>query len=172
MPNTNLDKSSCKNTTFEMLYKENVELLRNFIYYKYGDLSNAEDVVQNAFIKLWENCAKVPKEKAKSFLYTTANNMSLNIIKHDKVVLKHRLIVPKSTTNETPEFQMLSKEFEVKLESVINELSVKQREVFLLSRIEKMKYKDIAELLNISVKAVEKRMHNALLIVRKKIGNI
>ena len=48
----------------------------------------------------------------------------------------------------------------------------KQKEVFLLSRIEKMKYREIAEMLGISVKAVEKRMHLALLEMEEKIGNV
>jgi RNA polymerase sigma-70 factor (ECF subfamily) len=164
--------TSCKDTVYEKIYKDNVVTLRNYLYYKFGNLNDAEDVVQNAFIKLWENCAKVPVEKAKSFLYTTANNMSLNIIKHNKVVLKHNLILPKSTTNETPEFEMIGQEFQVKLQKAIGDLTEKQREVFLLSRIEKMKYAEIAELLQISVKAVEKRMHNALLLMRARIEQL
>jgi RNA polymerase sigma-70 factor (ECF subfamily) len=58
-----------------------------------------------------------------------------------------------------------------KLESVIAGLPEKQREVFLLSRIDKKKYAEIAEMLDISVKAVEKRMSQALIILREKIGN-
>jgi len=51
-------------------------------------------------------------------------------------------------------------------------LPSKQREVFLLNRIDKKKYAEIAEMLGISVKAVEKRMQKALIIIRKEIGNI
>ncbi len=170
-----LDKdlhTSCKDAVFERIYKENATTLRNYIYYKFGNRSDAEDVVQNAFIKLWENCAKVPVVKAKNFLYTTANNMSLNIIKHNNVVLKHKAILSKSITNETPEYEMIGKEFQDKLQAAINALTVKQREAFLLSRIEKMKYAEIAVLLDISVKAVEKRMHNALVLMRERIGKV
>ena len=53
---------------------------------------------------------------------------------------------------------------------VIANLSEKQREVFLLNRIEKKKYKEIAEMLGISVKAVEKRMHGALKSLREEIN--
>ena len=59
-----------------------------------------------------------------------------------------------------------------KLENTISALPEKQREVFLLNRIEKKKYKEIALHLDISVKAVEKRMHQALLVMRKEIGNV
>ena len=75
-------------------------------------------------------------------------------------------------TNESPEFVLLEKEFMEKLETTIAELPLKQKEVFLMNRIEKKTYKDIAEALNISVKAVEKRMHTALVFLREKIGDI
>jgi len=164
------DKKTCDNTTFEALYREHLVALQNFIYYKFGNKATAEDVVQNAFIKLWENCKKIPVEKAKSFLFTTAINLSLNVIKHEKVVLRHSQALPRSTTNETPEFEMLSLEFHEKIKNAIADLTTKQREVFLLSRIEKKKYNEIAELLGISVKAVEKRMHKALLLIKTQIG--
>jgi RNA polymerase sigma-70 factor (ECF subfamily) len=67
---------------------------------------------------------------------------------------------------------MLEKEFLEKIEKAISDLPEKQKEVFLLSRIEKMKYREIAEILGISVKAVEKRMHLALLEMKEKIGNV
>ena len=67
---------------------------------------------------------------------------------------------------------LLEEEFLIKLEKTIENLPETQREVFLLNRIEKMKYKDIAEKLGISVKAVEKRMHGALLVLHEKIGDV
>jgi len=166
------ENNICDSIIFERLYKENAELLRNFLYYKFGNLENAEDISQNSFIKLWENCKKISLDKAKSFLFKTAINLSLNEIKHQKVVLKFNNNAPKRSQNETPEYKMIESEFHVKIEAAIASLTDKQREVFLLNRIEKVKYSDIAKMLNISVKAVEKRMHAALLIMRKKIGKV
>jgi RNA polymerase sigma-70 factor (ECF subfamily) len=60
----------------------------------------------------------------------------------------------------------------IRLKKVIAALPEKQREVFLLSRIDKKKYSEISEMLNISVKAVEKRMSQALVTLRDQIGNI
>ena len=67
---------------------------------------------------------------------------------------------------------MEEQEFMVKLKKAIADLPDKQREVFLLSRIDKKKYSEISEMLGISIKAVEKRMSQALVILREKIGDI
>ncbi len=165
-------KSVCEQKNYESIFNSHSETLRNFIYYKCGDLDQAEDIVQEAFIKLWNNCAKVIFEKAKSYLYTVAKNTFLNQVAHKKVVLQHQVHLVSDRTNETPEFLLEEQEFMEKLKRVIADLPEKQREVFLLSRIDKKKYSEISELLGLSVKAVEKRMSLALVTLRKKIGDI
>jgi RNA polymerase sigma-70 factor (ECF subfamily) len=167
------DKESiCKPKVFEKVFNTHSETLRNFMYYKCGDKDLAEDFVQEAFVKLWNNCAKVLMEKAKSYLFTVANNLFLNEVAHKKVVLKHQQTITTHHTNLSPEFLLEEKEFMQKLQNAIAELSEKEREVFLLNRIDKKKYKEIAELLDISIKTVEKRMSLALKALREKIGNI
>ena len=160
----------CEEKTFEKVFANHAQSLRNFIYFKCGDTAQADDLVQDAFVKLWNNCAKVPFQKAKSYLYTLANNAFLNEVAHQKVKLKYKPHASKGITNESPEFILREKEFKKELEAAIAKLSEKQREVFLLNRIEKKKYREIAELLEISVKAVEKRMHGALVSLRNDIN--
>lgn len=159
----------CEEKIFERVFSDHAKTLRNFIYFKCGNAAQADDLVQDAFVKLWNNCAKVPFVKAKSYLYTLANNAFLNEVAHEKVKLNYRKIGGTSITNENPEFVLREKEFKQELETAIANLSEKQREVFLLNRIEKKKYKEIAEMLDISVKAVEKRMHSALVSLRSEI---
>lgn len=162
-------KSVCEQPVFEKVFNTHSKTLRNFIYFKCGDAAQADDLVQDAFVKLWNNCAKVSFEKAKSYLYTVANNAFLNEVAHKKVVLKHQKSVSSVATHENPEFIYREKEFQKELDNAIANLSEKQREVFLLNRIEKKKYREIAEMLDISVKAVEKRMHGALVSLRSEI---
>ncbi len=164
--------SICHTKTFESIYQKYAKDLRRFIFFKTQDIAKAEDLLQETFIKLWDNCDKVAVDKVKSYLYTVASNMFLNLVKHEKVVRKHQNAIAIHQTNESPEFILLEKEFMDKLDRVINSLPEKQKEVFLLNRIEKKKYREIAEQLDISVKAVEKRMHAALLVIREQIGNI
>ena len=166
------DKSVCETQHFENIFNTHSETLRNFVYYKCGSQQQAEDIVQETFIKLWKNCAKVVFTKAKSYLYTIANNMFLNEVAHQKVVLKYKQQTPSRVSHETPEFVLRQKEFQEKLQRTIAKLPDGQREVFLLNRIDKKTYAEIAEIIGFSVKAVEKRMHKALITLRKEIGNI
>ena len=164
----NLNLSSvCEEKVYESLYMEHVESLRNFLYYKCGNIGQAEDFAQEAFIRMWKNCAKVPFAKAKGFLYTVANNLFLNEVKHQKVVLKFQQRAHVTSSNQTPEFLLEEKEFHQRLEAAISNLPENQRIVFLMSKIEKKTYKEIAETLGLSVKAIEKRMSKALIEIRK-----
>ena len=162
----------CESKVFEAIYNAYAKDIRWFLFYKTQDVDKTEDILQEVFIKLWENCSKVDYHKVKSYVYSIANNMFLNEKKHESIVLKYNSNNGKFDTNESPEYIMLEKEFMEKLENTISALPEKQREVFLLNRIEKKKYKEIALHLDISVKAVEKRMHQALLVMRKEIGNV
>lgn len=163
----------CAERIFSSVFKAHARSLRNYLYFRYGNEETAGDIVQEAFVKLWENCASVPFEKAKSYLYTVANNASLNVIAHDKVVLRYAQLKPgKETHSESPDFMMEETEFANKLQSAIDSLSEAQRTAFLLNRIEGKKYHEIAEMLDISVKAVEKRISGALASLRKEIDQI
>lgn len=162
----------CNENTFSGLYEAHGQSIWRFIYFKCGNTAQADDLVQEAFIKLWQNCKKVTKEKSKSFLYTVCNNAFLNEVAHQKVVLKHAKSQPKKTNYQSPEFLMEESQFHEKLKNSLENLTEAQRTAFLLNRIEGKKYVEIAEILNISVKAVEKRMSQALANLRKEIGNV
>ena len=142
------------------------------MYYKFGDHLNPKDKVQEAFIKVWENCKNITPEKAKNYLFTVGNNLMLNEVKHQKVVLKFQQEKPKSHTNENPEFLMEEHEYSQKLQKAIASLTEAQRVAFLLNRIEGKKHKEIALLLDISTKAVEKRIYGALKKLKEQIHEL
>lgn len=168
--NQEFTENTCEEFTFSALFKKHAKTLRNYLYYKFGDADQADDMVQDAFIKLWENCSNVPPEKARAFLYTVAGNNSLNQIAHKKVVVKYAKGSNVSDKDiQNPEFLLEEEQFKLKLQKAIAALTEAQRTAFLLNRIDGKKYHEIAEMLNISVKAVEKRIHGALLELRKQI---
>jgi RNA polymerase sigma-70 factor (family 1) len=167
------ESNTCDELSFSIFFKDHVKALRNFLTYKFGNTEQAEDATQEAFIKLWQNCKEVPLSKAKSFLYTVANNISLNQYTHQKVVLKYEKNFPAiDKTYESPEFIIEEEQFKNKLLNAIQNLNETQRVAFLMNRIDGKKYHEIAEELNISIKAVEKRIHIALVELRKQIENI
>ena len=168
----NLHKNICEEKLFSSLFMKYSKSLHDFLYYKYGESIHPNDKVQEAFIKLWDNCKKIPIDKAKSFLFTVANNTALNDLKHKKIVLNYAKSKIKNYTNETPEFLMEENEYLEKYQKALLQLTEGQRETFLLNRIEGLRHKEIAELLDISVKTVEKRLYGALKKMRKEIDGL
>lgn len=174
MKEENQNTKLCSEVVFRSVFDTNFKVLRNFLVYQFrGDIESAEDIAQNAFVKLWENCGILKPEQAKSFLYTTAIRLSLNKIKHKQVVNHFELqFQTKSSHKESPEFLMEVTELKTQLEKAINNLPEKQRTVFLMNRFDNQSYTEIAASLDLSVKAVEKRMHQALLSLRKVLKNV
>tara|TARA_R110000782_G_scaffold219897_2_gene307203 strand:- start:217 stop:747 length:531 start_codon:yes stop_codon:yes gene_type:complete len=167
----NQQQNVCEEAIYKRVFNETSKTIFNYIFYKFGNEEKANDAVQEAFVKLWENCSKVSPDKAKSYLYTVANNLYLNVIKAEKVRLKYADSTLK-TTNESPEFIMEENEFKQKLDNALNDLPENQRTTFLLNRIDGKKYVEIAEMEEVSIKAIEKRMHLALKSLREKIDGI
>ncbi|WP_299115787.1 RNA polymerase sigma factor [uncultured Winogradskyella sp.] len=157
-----LHQDICDKIRFSKLYEKYAQSLSNILLYKYGELLNPSDKVQEAFIKLWENCSKIKPEAVKSYLYTTANNMMLNEVKHQKVVLKYQQVKPKDYTNESPEFVLRKKEFLKRFECALSELKEEERVAFLLSKVDGKTHKEVAEILGITKKVAEHRIYAAL----------
>lgn len=170
--NKDINDNICNETIFSSVFNKYSKDLHDFLYYKFGNSFNPKDKVQEAFIKLWENCSKVSPNKAKSFLFTVANNLMLNEAAHQKVVLAYQKMAPIHYTSESPEFIMQENEYMQKLQKAISNLTEAQRTAFLLNRIEGKKHKEIAALLDISTKAVEKRIYGALKKLRQDIEGI
>ncbi len=140
----------------------------NFLYFRCGDGALADDLCQNTFLALWENRRNVQPDTVLSYLYKIAQNLFLNEIKHKKVVQNFSLAAEKTElSSESPEFLLEETEFRAKLENIIASIPEKSRTVFLMNRIENLTYAEIAIRLEISIKAVEKRMKTALEILRE-----
>lgn len=164
-----MKESLCQEDIFDQVYRTNAEQLRNHIYYKCGDLDSAEDIMQESFLRLWNNCKDVILESVKGFIYTVANRLFIDGFRQKKVSLKFEKAQTSHVETQDPMYVLRTEEFRTKLEETISDLPEGQREAFLLNRIEKMTYKEIAAKLEISETAVEKRMSKALLNLKAKI---
>ncbi len=167
-----LHQDICDKVRFSKFYEKYAQSLSNIFFYKYGELLSPSDKVQEAFIKLWENCSKIKPEAAKSYLYTTANNMMLNEVKHQKVVLKYQQVKPKDYTNESPEFILRKKEFLYKFERVLSQLKEEERVAFLLNKVDGKTHKEVAEILGITKKIAEHRIYAAFNKLKDQIEEL
>ncbi|WP_223551563.1 MULTISPECIES: RNA polymerase sigma factor [Aestuariivivens] len=164
-----LNNDICDTSIFSSIYNKYAKDLQNFLYYKYGSGYNTDDKVQDAFEKLWDNCKKVSYSKVKSYLFTVANNLMLNEIKHQKVVLKYSLKTQKHYTNESPEFILEKEQFFERYKQILESLTEEQRVAFLLSKAEGKKHSEIAEFLGVTQKVVEYRIYSAFKILREEL---
>jgi RNA polymerase sigma-70 factor (family 1) len=167
--NKNLTDTGLDKAGFEQLFDAYYDELQHFIYYKTSDTELAEDIVQEAFLKVWEIRSTVRTETARALLYTISGNLFANKYKRKKLDMKLQQTFAEGRNFETPEYEMEVKEFDKKLQRVLSELTEKCRVVFMMNRIDQLTYNEIADNLNISVKAVEKRMTKALECIRKEI---
>ncbi len=167
-----MSKTVCDEKIYSSIYNDFSKDLHDYLYYKYGAQFNPSDKVQEAFIKLWDNCKKVTLSDAKGFLFRVARNMSLNDIKHQQVVLKYQQIKLKGYTNENPEFLLEKEQFFHKYQRALAKLTEEQRTVFLLNKVEGKKHKEIAEMLDITKKVVEYRIYTAFKIIKSEIKEL
>lgn len=155
---------------FENLFDQYFDSIKGFVYYKTGNLTVSEDIVQETFIKLWERRDKIKEETVKSLLYTISSNLSKNHIKHQHVVFNFANKQKLQNFSESPQQVLEEAEFNEKLQAAIGSLSEAHRTTFLMNRIDQITYADIALRLDISIKTVEKRMSIALKHLYKELG--
>ena len=162
-------KNVCNEQVYAGIYNRVATELHDYLYYKYGEAFNAADKAQEAFIKLWEQCQKVAPEKARAFLYTVANNMMLNDLKHQKVVLRYKLQKSEPRISQAPDFGMEQEEYLMKYQQALSRLSADQRTAFLLNKVEGKTQQEIADILGVTKKVVEYRIYSAFSQLRLEL---
>ncbi|MCW3807508.1 RNA polymerase sigma-70 factor [Plebeiibacterium marinum] len=158
---------------FELLYRKYFRRLCAFANKYLHDYEVTQEVVQDVFYTIWEKREHLDADKSiLSFLFQSAKNKSIHILEHSKVKNKYKEVL-KYAYSQGDYFDvqdsMLAKELEAKLGEIIESLPEKCRKIFLLSRQEGKKYKEIAEELDISVKTVETQMSRALKVFRTEL---
>ena len=148
---------------FEQIFRTHFNYLRNIAFGVVHDLDTAGDITQQVFLNLWQKKDKLEIQgNVKSYIQRAVINESINYLKKQK-----KLYYPENIeafdTFDAPVIDLeREKLIEKSVFEAVDKLSPKCRLVFSLSRFSKMPNKEIAEHLNISVKAVEKNMGKAL----------
>lgn len=135
------------------------------------DLTACEDIVQNTFLKLWE-CRQESdiSSSLRAYLIRCARNMCLDELRHRHVKTKYlnsELSRIEDNGKDYTENYILYSELESLLTAAIQRLPEKEKEAFVMSRINDLKYKQIAQILGVSQRTVEVRISNALKILKK-----
>lgn len=132
----------------------------------------AEEIVQDFLVKLWERRKQLSIDTSvKSYLFRSVKNLCINHIKHNKIRIQHaKSVIAGAEANHYSD-NFIEVDLAQKIEESINTLPEKRREIFRLSREEGLKYREIAEKLNISIKTVEAQMGLAIKTLRDKLKN-
>ena len=165
-------RDDSRHKRFELLYQKYGEEMYRYAFFHLGNKEAAEDIVQEVFTKFWDRIDGVVEGKEQFYLFRSAKNLLITKGKKKKVVEKFVNQLKWKSEFRDPQFLMEESEFKSKIERMLASLTDAQREVFLMSRIEGLKYKEIAHKLGLSQKAVEKRMSQALLKMRETYRKI
>jgi RNA polymerase sigma-70 factor (ECF subfamily) len=137
-----------------------------------GDMDEAEDLVQQVFVKLWEQRARLDIAwSLKAYLYKTVHNAALNRLRAANTRSRYLEYNAAQLENSATQPDDTSRELTERLQKALDVLPPQCRHVFELSRFEELKYREIADQLGISIKTVETQMGKALRLLRMQLAD-
>ncbi|MDX9781565.1 MAG: sigma-70 family RNA polymerase sigma factor [Bacteroidales bacterium] len=156
---------------FKVLFDMHFDAIRRYLYYRCADSELASDLTQDLFSRIWEKKMKLDPVKDKALLYKIASDLMISKFRRKKLELNFTSSVTISgdisDTDHNVEYSELARRYS----KALGKMGDAQRTAFLLSRNDNLKYGEIADRLNITVKAVEKRIGIALDVLRKELNN-
>lgn len=159
---------------FDALYGNYCKRVYKFGYSIIKSREEAENLMQDVFLNLWETRRRVKKNSSvKSYIFTITYNSAISIIRkkaRESEFIEYLKSV-QTINEEAVDVVFEYNELKSKLDEIVNALPKRQKEVYLLHRDEAMKYDEIAERLHISVNTIENHMSRALKTVREKMGD-
>jgi RNA polymerase sigma-70 factor (family 1) len=159
---------------FDALYRKYSKKLYKFGYSILKSKEESENLIQDVFLHLWENRHNVEKNASiQSYVFTIAYNSAISILrkKAKDFQFVEYLKSLQENTEEPVNVELEYNELTVKLDEIIKALPQRQKEVYILHKVEGLKYNIIAEQLHISVNTIENHMSRALKTIRGKLGN-
>lgn len=159
-------------TQFERLFKKFFKKLCYFAFQFVGNMAEAEDAVQETFIKFWDQKQNFKNEEAiKSFLYISVRNACLNIIRHKQVRINHAETQSPDSHIEHPDYlnNIIKAEVLAHLYEAVETLPDGCKRIFEMSYFEELKNPQIAEMLEVSVNTVKTQKYRAVKLLHEKL---
>lgn len=161
---------------FEKLFRRYYLLLTRFAWRYVNSKAVAEELVQEIFSELWEDRKELDiTESVKAYLYKAVKHRSLNYLKHQKVKLKYdaRWMEDKERT-ATVNFKDREhlEQIRTAIKKAVEELPSRSKMTYKLHRHDGLTYKEIAEVMDVSVKTVESQMTRTLKILRERLAHL
>ncbi len=159
---------------FEALFREHYDGLCTYVYFYLKDRAASEEVVQELFFNLWKKREELEiTTSVKSYLYKSARNHSLNVIKHIEVRENYKKLneEQRSEAESHSHHDMEVGELQARISKAIDKLPPERQKIFMMSRYEDLKYREIADKLDLSVKTVEAQMGKALKFLREELAD-
>lgn len=157
-------------TEFETLFKKHNKALCDLAYNLIRDKDAAKDVVQDVFLRLWKNRETLNfEDQIKHYLFKATSHTALNHLRSSKKVIKLEEDLLKNVVTPPQTTELGYQELETKIRNAIDKLPPKCKTIYLLSRHEGLRYQEIADTLNLSLKTVENQMGIALEKLREEL---
>lgn len=156
---------------FEKLFNDHYSNMCAYANNFLKDVDASEEVVQEVLFKLWTNRESIIiTSSVQSYLFRAVRNASLNVLKHVNIREDYKVQHEYERDDElSSEDEMIVSELDQKIRAAIDQLPMERKKVFILSRYDGLKYKEIADKLNISVSTVENQMVKALKFLREEL---
>ncbi len=154
---------------FEKLFRIFYKPLCGYAFGFLKDSDAAEEIVQDVLVNIWQSRSTFHIETAiRAYLYRAVHNRCLNFIRHEKIKQQHQsyTVSINEHSYESAGSRLAVSELKQKIDDALEALPPGCRQVFRLSRMDGLSYKEIADLLEISVKTVENQMGKALKLMR------
>lgn len=162
---------------YKFLFVKYSRRLLNYARRFVRDDKEVEDIVQSCFVRLWEKRATIEPISISSLLFTMVRNSCINYLKQKSLRNIHSVDYLENLSGKEvlynidfypdAEASILYEELKTQIPVVLNKLPERSREIFMLSREEGLKNREIAEKLRISTTAVEKHISRSLIAFRK-----
>tara|TARA_B100000886_G_C20121276_1_gene365987 strand:+ start:113 stop:571 length:459 start_codon:yes stop_codon:yes gene_type:complete len=152
-----------------MIYEEHFDDLRRYLIYRSGDQDLSKDITQNVFMKVWTKKIEIASGNIKSLLFKMATDEFISHIRKKKVQKEYTESIDLKLIRE-PDNNDDFLEKKVLFQKALNQLPEKQKTALLMNKMQGLTHKEIAEILNLSQKAIEKRIGLALKALKQNIN--